>query len=127
MPLSPKQVSAKEQIGKIGEALAAKMLSSKGYKIIALNWRCSRGEIDIIALDQGCYVFVEVRTRRAESTEAAFASVRSKKQQRLIDSSRWYCSEYLGEDTPWRIDVVAVALPYRGSPVVDHVENALDW
>src|SRR4051812_4023272 len=52
-------------LGNRGEELAEKRLRALGYQIIARNVRSRYGELDLIAIDQGCYVFVEVRTRRS--------------------------------------------------------------
>lgn len=51
-----------ETIGKKGETIAAEWLEQNGYAILARNWRNRTGEIDIIAQEDGCIVFVEVKT-----------------------------------------------------------------
>ena len=63
--------SQRSQLGNRGEQLAAQYLVQRGYTLIARNWRCAHGEIDIVALADSSIVFVEVRTRRADSVEAA--------------------------------------------------------
>ncbi len=53
-------------MGRKGEDLAAEYLSSKGYRILERNWRWSRAEADIIAMDGEVLVFVEVKTRTSD-------------------------------------------------------------
>jgi len=119
--------ASKRELGHQGEQLAAAYLQSRGYSIITCNWRCAHGELDIVAHKDDTFVFVEVRTRRASSTEEAFQSVNPHKQNRLQKLAYSYLSDNHLQDVLWRVDVIAVALPYRGQPVIEHVENALEW
>jgi putative endonuclease len=120
--------SPSQKTGQHGEALAIDYLCSNGYQIITQNWHCTYGEIDIVAQRQGPLVFVEVRSRHAETTEAAFASITPRKRERMINSVYVYLdAQELPAETDWRIDVIGIAFPHSGSPKIDHVENALDW
>ncbi len=116
-----------QQTGKYGEQLAAQYLESQGYTILATNWRCKQGEIDIIAQLNERLVFVEVRTRHATSTETAFASVDKNKQDKMQHTALTYLVEHELEDSPWRIDVIAIALHHYGTPLIEHAEDALGW
>jgi putative endonuclease len=113
--------------GNYGEQLAAGYLRDNGYDIVTTNWHCQHGEIDIVARKEDMLVFVEVKTRRTTSTQAAFASITPKKRERLIASAYAYLDEYTenDSDSAWRIDAIGVAL--SRPPVIDHVEDALDW
>jgi len=117
----------KQQSGQKGERLASEYLKKQNYTIIATNWRCPRGEIDIIAGRNEGIIFIEVRTRHAETTEASFESVNRAKQRKLIASAQLYLQAHNLENHTWRIDVIAIALPRSGDPLIDHLENALDW
>lgn len=114
-------------LGQRGEALAAAYLEENGYVIIQNNWHCPHGEIDIIARKENIIAFVEVRSRHAENTEAAFASVKPAKQMRMRKSAYAYLAEHHLKNVEWRIDVIAVAFPRAEQPIIEHVENALDW
>ena len=118
---------SRQQTGDRGEALACAYLREKGYRIITTNWHCKQGEIDIVAADGDCLVFVEVRTRKSANTEAAFASINPRKRKKLTQTAYAYLNAHQLDDTEWRIDMAAIALPYNKPPVIDHVENALDW
>ena len=111
--------------GNYGEALAADYLRQNGYDIVTTNWHCAHGEIDIVARTQDMLVFVEVKTRRTASTQAAFASITPQKRQRLIASAYAYLDAHADDDPIWRIDAIGIAL--SRPPVIDHVEDALDW
>ena len=54
-------------LGKLGERLALKKIKRLGYKYITSNYRCRLGEIDLIAKDGDCLVFIEIKTRRGRS------------------------------------------------------------
>jgi putative endonuclease len=114
-------------IGIYGEAAAAAYLTEQGYEILATNWHCARGELDIVDRHNAVLVFVEVKTRRGSQPDAAFASVSAAKRERLIASAYLYLEQHKLDDVQWRIDVIAVALPHTGKPLIVHVEDALDW
>lgn len=120
--------TSKQDTGKRGEQLAATYLRQRGYAIVQMNWRCPQGEIDIIARRDGELVFVEVRSRRAASTETAFESVSARKRERLVRAVHAYLNaHHLPTDSGWRVDVIAVALSAPSAERIAHVEDALDW
>tara|TARA_R110000823_G_scaffold91174_4_gene201117 strand:- start:3154 stop:3513 length:360 start_codon:yes stop_codon:yes gene_type:complete len=99
------------------EALAADWLSQRGLKILERNFRSRTGEIDIIALDQGCLVFVEVRARGNPCFSTAAASVTHHKQRRIIATAqRFLQSRPRLQHTACRFDVVAFEAPEAGEP-----------
>ena len=117
-----------QRIGNIGEQLAAHHLTQHGYTILATNWHCQYGEIDIIArAEDATIVFVEVRTRRTTTTQSAFASITPTKQAKLVKSVQNYLNTHDLDDAAWRVDVIGVALPYKQRAVIDHVQDALNW
>jgi putative endonuclease len=112
-------------LGRRGEELAARCLAGKGYEILARNWRCKVGELDLVTRDRGCLVFVEVRTRRGNALGSPEESITKAKQARLATVAEAYvqANDWAGE---WRIDVVAVEMDRRGRLLrVDHYENAV--
>jgi len=116
-----------QTLGDHGEALAAEYLQGNGYNILHTNWSCRYGEVDLIAQKHETLVFVEVKTRRAQTTESAFASITPTKQKRFIAAVHEYLNENADEDVIWRIDAIAIALPTNGAPIIDHQEDALGW
>jgi putative endonuclease len=112
-------------LGRRGEELAACYLADKGYKILARNWRCEVGELDLVASDADCLAFVEVRTRRGRALGSPEESITAAKQARLATLAEAYvqANDCAGD---WRIDVVAVEMDGRGRLLrVDHYENAV--
>ena len=120
-------VTQQAKTGSHGEQLAVEYLTEHGFTIVATNWHCQYGEIDIVARDGDTTVFVEVRTRRSSTSEAAFASITPAKQARMVAAAQMYLQEHNQEDTAWRIDVIGIALFHGSKPVIDHIRDALGW
>jgi len=90
--------------GARAEDLCAELLRRSGLRVVARNWRCRHGEIDLVAEDGGTLVFAEVRYRRNESFGGAAASVTAGKQARLIAAARLYLMRR--PDADCRFDVL---------------------
>lgn len=116
-----------QPFGRYGEQLAVNHLQAAGYEIITTNWRCPLGEIDIVAQKDNTLVFVEVRSRHAENTEASFESINTRKQAKLAALANDYIDTHKLDDIMWRIDVVGVAIPHIGKAIIEHIEDALGW
>lgn len=118
----------RKKLGDWGESLAADYLANKGYEIVERNWRCQRGEIDIIAWAGLELVFVEVKTRRGQTMGSPEEGLTQRKGQKLTQLAAIYVAE-LGQEVDWRIDLVAVEVDRQGHLVrCDHVPNAvLGW
>jgi len=99
---------ARRAFGQLGEELAVRHLQHLGYIILERNYRCSSGEVDIIAQDQGRLAFVEVRARRGAAFGTPEESVTPAKQARLATVARNYLQEKGYTDVDWGIDVVAL-------------------
>ncbi|HEX6287879.1 MAG TPA: YraN family protein [Herpetosiphonaceae bacterium] len=118
-------------VGRQGEVLAAAYLQRKGYGIIATNWRCAAGEIDLITMDGPALVFVEVRTRRGSTAGLAEESVTRAKQRRLVRLAQRYLQNLDDARTPWlgpwRIDVVAIHIaPGTSGTQIRHLQHAVE-
>ena len=122
-----KMDNSKKQLGQMGERLAREYLERLGCHFIEANWRCKQGEIDLVMRDGDMLVFVEVKTRRSQTTETGFESITPAKRRRLIRAAYVYVEAHTLGDAQWRIDVVAVALPYGGKATIDHARDALNW
>lgn len=117
-----------QEIGNIGEKLARVHLEAKGYRIIASNYRCRWGEVDLVARDGLAWVFVEVRTRRSVGYGSPEESVTPRKAQRLTQTALHFLAETetASTETHWRIDLVAVNLgPGRRVLDINHLENVV--
>ena len=108
--------------------MAAVHLEAKGYEILDRNWRCSRGEIDLIARAGQELVFVEVKTRRGRDLGTPEEGLTPHKARKLLEVAQIYLSDNdLEED--WRVDLVAVELDQGGKLLrCEHIPNAvLGW
>ncbi|MEM9256031.1 MAG: YraN family protein [Pseudomonadota bacterium] len=93
--------------GKQYETLAARWLSENGLKIIARNFSCRRGEIDLIALDGNYLVFVEVRGRTNARFAGAAASIDRRKRLKVIRAAQSFLKQRSEHShRPCRFDVV---------------------
>jgi putative endonuclease len=114
------------QLGDYGERLACRYLADIGFTILERNWRCVRGEIDIVAVDGDCLVVCEVKTRRSEAFGAPFEAVTRTKARRLRRLAGLWLADTTdrrahGNDV--RIDVVSVLRPSEGPARVEHLRG----
>lgn len=113
-------------LGQWGEALAANYLRDRGYAILAANWRCRFGELDLIAADGRFLCFVEVKLRRSGSYGRAGESVDWRKQEKLRTAAGLYLAQAPTDLQP-RFDVVEVYVPQgleTAHPQIRHLKNA---
>jgi putative endonuclease len=109
--------------GEPGEELACAHLRSIGIKVLARNYRCRAGEIDVVADDRGTLVFVEVKERRGDSHGLAVEAVTAEKRRRLVRAARVYASMHGLSESPIRFDVLAIDWSAEG-PRVRHDAGA---
>ncbi|GAB4559174.1 MAG: YraN family protein [Anaerolineae bacterium] len=117
---------ARQRLGRRGEDVAAELLEGRGMEVVARNWRCAYGEIDLVARDGDALVFVEVRTRRSRRLGTPEESITAAKRDRLIELSLAYVAEH-GWEGPWRIDVVAIEMGGDGQLIrIEHLRSAVE-
>ena len=114
----------RKSLGVLGEERAAQYLVSSGLRIVARNWRCRYGELDIVAADADrTVVFVEVKTRSGDGfggLPEAVTPVKVRRLRRL--AGLWLAAQ----DTGWagvRIDVIGVRVGRRRTPEVIHLRG----
>lgn len=113
-------------MGAWGEATAAEYLRRKHYKIIAVNFRCRLGEIDLIAADRKYLAFVEVKLRKDSGFAEAREFVDFRKQNRIRITAELYLS-WNPTDLQPRFDVIEIYAPQgieTKNPVINHLEDA---
>jgi putative endonuclease len=113
-----------DAVGAYGERVAASVLTNAGMVLLARNWRCSDGELDIVARDRETIVFCEVKTRRGAGFGIPAEAVNHSKVRRLRAlASRWLAAhpEVRGEI---RFDVVSVWPQPSGPAIVEHLPGA---
>ncbi len=119
----PALIPAKE-LGRRGEMAACELLQRKGYTILERNWTCPAGEADIVALDDDCIVFVEVKTRAGVEQGLPEEAVTKRKRARYERIAGFFLSDYDGPGGRVRFDVIGVLALPGGRALVRHVSNA---
>src|SRR5690242_16160933 len=116
----------RQAVGRRGEQIAADLLQKKGYRILERNVRSRFGEIDIVARDGACLVFVEVRTVQS-SAVAPEESVDWRKQRQIANLAARYVQRAGGAEDDWRADVVAIELDREGRVRrIEHIVSAVE-
>ena len=110
-------MSREKLLGAFGEAAAAEFLRKKKYEILAMNYRCRLGELDIVARQKETFVFAEVKLRREGGFATAAEAVTPAKQRRLLLAAEAWLAENELEDVPCRFDVIEVYLQKSGGRI----------
>ncbi|GAB3275784.1 YraN family protein [Parasphingorhabdus pacifica] len=110
-------------LGRAGERLAAACLEQHGLTVLTRNWRCSLGELDIIATDGDQAVFCEVKTRSGVDYGTPLEAVGPEKIGRIRNLAKAWLVEQSLVGCPVRFDVVSVLWPLGGSVRIDHLEG----
>ena len=119
-------MKAKDALGRRGEEIAAAYLVTAGFRVLARNWRCPVGEIDIVAHEGPTLVVVEVKTRTTDAFGHPFEAVTPAKLRRLhLLAAAWQAAHpaEAGRMRPRdvRVDVVGILCPASGEPTVEHL------
>jgi putative endonuclease len=118
-------VRAKDRVGSYGEQVAVRHLEEAGLTIVARNWRCEIGEIDVVALDGSTVVVCEVKTRSGFGYGSGLEAVTRAKAARLRRlGRRWLAEHGASPAVRLRFDVVAVHRGGRGPVTVEHLRGA---
>lgn len=114
------------ELGRWGENTAAEYLESKGFRILARNWRTRRGEIDLVAQIDQVLAFVEVKTRRGTDFGKPEEAITDVKAGRLLALGQEYVVQNELLDVEWRIDLIAIELEKNGSlKRLEHIPNVV--
>ena len=118
-------MSYQKKIGYMGEKLAADYLKDQGYQLLDQNYNTRYGELDLVMLDNGSLVFVEVKTRTSEKFGPPEASITSSKLAHIQDAGLLWMQEHSESPDDWRIDVVSILLDQKGQiKNIHHFINA---
>ncbi|GAA3529584.1 YraN family protein [Aeromicrobium panaciterrae] len=108
-------------MGAYGERVAAEHLTRLGMVVLARNWTCKFGEIDIVARDGSTLVICEVKTRSGHGYGGPFEAVTGHKARRLRRLATHWLEVHDVHPPSLRIDVVSVVMQDRGAPVVERI------
>jgi putative endonuclease len=110
-------------LGRQGEEIAANYLQKQGYEILARNYRCRYGELDIICKKNGVIVFVEVKTRRSDYFGSPEEAITKTKIEHIKKVALIYLAENKAPYRETRFDVVTIMMKAE-SPDINHIEAA---
>lgn len=113
------------ELGRLGEDLALQKIRKLGYRCLVRNYRCSLGEVDLIARDGDTLVFIEIKTRRGRPLEFAKEAISRKKRRQLSKVALSYIRDHDCADVKSRFDVVAISLQGNRREI-EVVKNAFD-
>lgn len=100
--------------GDAAEQRAAEFLQARGLHLLARNFHSRHGEIDIVARDGQCLVFVEVRYRSHHRFGGASHSIDRRKQGKIVRTASLWLARHAGlADYPVRFDVIAIDSPHE--------------
>jgi putative endonuclease len=111
------------RFGRRGEALAASYLRSRGWEIVARNWRFHHKEIDLVARQGDVVAFVEVKSRAASGLGSPLASITAAKRRELERAAKGWIALRGRDGESYRFDAVVVVRG-RGGTRLEHVEAA---
>jgi putative endonuclease len=120
---------ATRALGRYGEQLACRYLSDTGFRILDRNWRCARGEIDIVARDAADLVVCEVKTRSGAQFGAPFEAVTRQKLRRLRRLAMLWLDALPPVERSGlsiltiRIDVVSIVKPGTDTARITHLRG----
>jgi putative endonuclease len=124
---SPTKPWWRRWFGTRSERAAERYLRRLGYRTLARNYACPLGELDLVAADGKCVVFVEVRSTESTDATRPAASVDGIKQRRLTDLALHFLQKHRLLEHAARFDVLAVSWPAnRRTPTIVHHRNAFE-
>jgi len=116
---------SRRDLGGKGEDAVCSYIEKYGYRVIARNFICPRGEIDIIAENDDTVAFIEVKSRKENCVVSGIDSVGSTKKKRIIRTAAWYSYRYPLEKQP-RFDIAEVILKNDIPAAIRYYKGAFD-
>lgn len=119
-------MAAKDELGRRGEQLAADHLEGQGLAILARNWRCVEGELDIVATDgRDTVIFCEVKTRSGTGFGLPVEAVTRAKRRRIRRLAQLWMATMRPRGWPvMRFDVIGIVIVDGAQPQLNHVTAA---
>jgi len=112
------------ELGSAGEEAALAAYRARGFELVARNWRCPLGEIDLVLRREGLVVVCEVKTRRGVDLGGPFEAVDARKQRKLRLLAQAFLASVTDEHDAVRFDVASVRMDASGRPAVELFEEA---
>ncbi len=117
-------VDERTAVGRRGEQVAETRYVSRGYRVVARNWRCRIGELDLVLARGQTLVFCEVKTRRGSRFGGGFEAVDARKRHKVRSLAEVFLLQTRAFPSAVRFDVASVWLKHDGSAAVEIFEDA---
>ena len=108
---------SRASLGRAGEGAAAAVYERRGFRVVARNWRCRLGELDLIVEREGLFVFCEVKARRGSRFGGGYEAVTALKQRKLRQLAEIFIATARLPHGDVRFDVASVHVGARGTSV----------
>ena len=115
---------SRQDLAQVGERAARRLLKKRGYRLLATNWRCRQGEIDVVATHQGVICFIEVKSQSAGAAVPAVERVTALKERHLSRAAAEFLRRTGRLDRPCRFDVVSVVIDRAGGAKAEIIQDA---
>jgi len=116
--------TATQQLGRAGEKIARRFLKKQGFRILAANYECPAGEIDLIGYRDDCIVFFEVKSRASDAAAPPEDNITPTKRRHIVKAARYWLAAHRHPDCAYRFDAVSIVIPPEGEPTVRHIIEA---
>ncbi|HEY7477599.1 MAG TPA: YraN family protein [Actinomycetota bacterium] len=117
-------MATRASVGRSGEGAAERLYVARGYRVLARNWRCRLGELDLVLLRDGTLVICEVKARRGSRFGGPHEAVDARKRRKLRTLAQLYLRQLPSEPDHVRFDVASVRIGPRGSASVRLFQDA---
>ncbi len=115
----------RQRVGGAAEALARRHLEEAGLRLVAANFRCRSGELDLVMSRDGMLVVVEVRYRGPGSRIGAAESITAAKQRRIVSATEYFLMRHPGHvGSALRFDVVCIDRGEGGGTKLQWLQDA---
>lgn len=112
------------ELGRQGERIAADYLTRAGHRVVDRNWRSATGELDLVTIDAGTVVAVEVKTRTSTGYGHPFEAIDARKLHRLHRLAIEWCASHRMREAAVRVDAVGIVIgPPTQPPTVEHLRG----
>ncbi|MBI4259341.1 MAG: YraN family protein [Actinobacteria bacterium] len=112
------------RVGRAGESAAAEVYRRRGFRVVARNWRCPAGELDLVVSRGALLVFCEVKARTGLLLGPGYEAVTWRKQRKLRQLAELFLAVTRVPHGSLRFDVASVHVPRSGRPSVELYEDA---
>ena len=113
-----------QQLGRAGEKIARRFVKKNGFRILAANYTCPAGEIDLIGFREGCIVFFEVKSRASDAAAPPEDNITPFKRRQMEKTARYWLALHRQPDCAYRFDAISIVIPPDGEPSIRHIIEA---